>query len=113
MTKEASMDLLANMYVSNGEARDKAAVAQEYGRLSGGYGSVDVAHNAINSQAQYIKDQNVIKDMLMKTTTLDGRTQNAVTALINNPTPERVAQFDEYAKKYYGVNNLSRYFVGN
>lgn len=112
MTKEAGNDLLANMIVSNGRAKDRANVYTQYGKYSNQMGAdAPQVFEKVNPSSSYGKDISAVSDILNHTITgPDGKPMNMVTALQDGKLIGGVAKFDEMAKQRYGVSNLSRYF---
>lgn len=115
LTKETSADILANMYVGNRISRDRSSLYNDYGgqKYSAGLGfNAQAAFDRVNPTGAYVKDMNVIKDILLNTTVPmpDGKSQNWISLLLEHP--DMASKFDQLVRNKYKIQNLSRYFVG-
>ena len=109
LNKETSNNILANMIVGNGLAKDRANFANTYQSqdYAAGMGyNMETAFNTVNPQSMYIKDMDTIRKLL----NLNVGGSNAITDLLDKPTAENKKKFDEMVQSRYGVSNLSRYF---
>jgi hypothetical protein len=113
LNKETSASILANTLVANKISRDRYDVYNKYAapEYSGGMGyNAQALFERLRPMSGYTTEMNAIKNILLQTKMgEDGKPTSPIYDLMRNP--ERRNQFDMWAKKNYGVNNLSNYFM--
>jgi hypothetical protein len=109
MTKDSANSLTADLIVANRRTQDRAQVYSLYGQYSNYAGAnAEDVFRATNPSNAYLRDKEIIQDLLKRTKVVDGKPQNLITLLQSGQlTPE---QFNEIVRKQKGVTNLSRYF---
>jgi hypothetical protein len=114
MSEGAAKEIMAAMIVDPRQALDRASVYDQYGKLTKNMGKdADQVFNKVNSPDQYAKDKSYIKELLMDSNSrigADGKRQNMVTDLMGGKISRET--FDKVARDKFGVQNLSRYFIG-
>jgi hypothetical protein len=113
MSEQAAKSILAQMIVEPRQTLDRAAVYDQYGKLSNKMGT-DAAQvfNRINPPERYVNDKHAIEELLAdrNALTVGGKKENLITSLQSGKISQ--SDFDKIVGAKYGVNNLSRYFIG-
>jgi hypothetical protein len=113
LNKETSASILANTLVANKISRDRYDVYNKYAapEYSGGMGyNAQALFERLRPMSNYTTEMNAIKSMLLQTRMgPDGKPTSPIYDLMRDPS--RREQFDAWAKKNYGVNNVSSYFM--
>jgi hypothetical protein len=112
--------ITAQMLAENQRRKDKMAFAQYYGSSktgTGGYGTrMNSAFSAANGPGSYEAEKIALVKELLSTQIVDGKKQNMITHLLENPSdPKRQQAFNAYMTQHYGKygvsSNMSRYFT--
>jgi len=107
MTAETARSLTADLIVANKRNMDRAQIYSLYGDYSNNAGrNAEDVFRAVVPQERYLQDKQAIEKILA----LRSPQGNPLTMLQNGQIKREA--FDAYAKKYFGIDNLSRYAFG-